>query len=98
MSTKRQRKAISLETKYSIIQTSQQGEKPKQLGFDFELSASLISSILANKEKVIHEYENNAVPRKNRFNYRPVRYLKLHWTHSLKNYVAFKRHNGRPHD
>ena len=55
----KKRKAISLETKYEIIEKSSKGVKTSELAEQYEKSTSTISTILKEKEKIIKEYEEN---------------------------------------
>ena len=57
--TNKKRKAISLETKYEIIEKSSKGVKTSELAEQYEKSTSTISTILKEKEKIIKEYEEN---------------------------------------
>ena len=60
----KKRTAISLETKYEIIEKSSKGAKTSELAVQFEKSTSTISTILKEKEKIIKEYQNNKGERK----------------------------------
>jgi len=51
------RKAISLETKYEVIQKRQRGEKAGDLMKEYSLASSTVATILKNLDKIIKEYE-----------------------------------------
>jgi len=53
------RKAISLETKYEVIQKRQRGETPGDLMKEYSLASSTVETILKNQDKIIKEYECN---------------------------------------
>ena len=58
MATKR--KAISLETKYEMIQMRNRDEKPSNISKHFDIkSSSTVSTILVQSAKIIAEYEGN---------------------------------------
>jgi hypothetical protein len=54
----RKRKAISLETKYEIIQCVEMGNEPKKdVAARFDILSNTVSTILKNKEQIVESYE-----------------------------------------
>ena len=60
------RQPISIETKYEIIQKREKGIKPSALILEYNLKSSTISTIFANKDKIIQEYEGSNIQAKKR--------------------------------
>ena len=60
--TTKKRTAISLETKYEIIEKSSKGAKTSELAVQFEKSTSTISTILKEKEKIIKDTTSRIEP------------------------------------
>ena len=50
-SNPKKRRAITIETKYAIIQQHNKGSKRVELQKEYQLSSSTVSTILANKKK-----------------------------------------------
>jgi Asp-tRNA(Asn)/Glu-tRNA(Gln) amidotransferase B subunit len=57
-STKKSRKAISLETRREILGHHESGMKVNELAFMFEMSQSTLSTILKDKEKYLREVKS----------------------------------------
>jgi len=55
------RKAITLETKYEVISKRHKGAKACDLMQEYDLASSTVATIMKNKEKILAEYESNAV-------------------------------------
>ena len=55
----RKRKAISLETKHQVIAKRAKGAKQSDLALEFCLTASTISTIIKQQEKIFAAYECN---------------------------------------
>ena len=58
----RKRKAISLETKYEIIQCVEMENEPKKdTAAKFDILPNTLSTILKNKEKIVESYEKSTI-------------------------------------
>jgi predicted transcriptional regulator len=57
-STKKSRKAITLEIKHEILSQHESGMKVNELAFKFKLSHSTVSTILKDKEKYLKEVKS----------------------------------------
>ena len=58
----RKRKAISLETKYEIIQWVEMGNEPKKdVAARLDILPNTLSTILKNKEKIMESYEKSTI-------------------------------------
>jgi transposase-like protein len=58
----RKRKAISLETKYEIIQCVEMGNEPnKDVAARIDILPNTLSTILKNKEKIVESFEKSTI-------------------------------------